>query len=155
MHVRLLYSGAAKCAHEEFFSNVIIMPKVSDKKKGAAKGKKVPWKSERTEEEERETAPSTVQSDPQSDPADSDVESTTSVAGITEGQEELIADFFENRPFFYDKGDSRYKNTKAKDAELLEFSKVVGLGREYQFIVSIITLLVSSCQVVPTRIGII
>ena len=105
---------------------------MSDKKKGAAKGKRArrnsPRKS-RKAEEEGHSDPQDTQ-DTQSDPAVSDAESTTSLAGISEEQEVQIAQFFEDRPFFYDKGDAKYKNTKAKDAELFEFSKVVGLECE-------------------------
>ena len=116
------------------------MPKVTDKKKGAAKGKRA-RKSRKVAEDEGQHSNNQEPQEPQdtqSDPQVSDAESTTSLDGIiTDEQEEQIAQFFEDRPFFYDKGDTRYKNTRAKDAELFEFSKEVGLDREYQIILTI------------------
>ena len=134
------------------------MPKVTEKKRGAAKAKR-PRRKSRKAEEEGHSDPQDTQDtqDTQSDPAVSDAESTTSLAGISEEQEEQIAQFFEDRPFFYDKGDAKYKNSKAKDAELFAFSKVVGVEREYQFIFSthlFSDIIVSiSGQVVLTRIA--
>ena len=112
------------------------MPKATEKRKGAGKGKRArkysPRKSRRVEDEGQSDTQDTqdTQSEREADLGISDAESTTSLGGISETQEEQIAQFFEDRPFFYDKGDPRYKNTKARDAELFEFSKEVGLDRE-------------------------
>lgn len=44
--------------------------------------------------------------------------------------EELLAIFFEARPYFYDMSHNDYKNTVKKNGELYEFGLTIGLERE-------------------------
>ena len=45
-------------------------------------------------------------------------------------QDERIAQFFEDHPFFYDKTLSDYKNKHKKDATLKKFADEIGIDRE-------------------------
>ncbi len=121
------------------------MGKFQQKKKGAAKkGPRTPRRSPRKKGTE---APNVTQpSDEDSDvgsvvgsmagslagslAGDHDLASSQSQSSSDE-QEEQIAELFEARPFFYDKGHPKYKNSQFKNSELFEFSKVIGISREY------------------------
>jgi len=52
---------------------------------------------------------------------------------------EMIVQFFEDRPYFYDIAHENWTNKKLKDAELKAFAEKIGWARKYFCIIKFLT----------------
>ena len=92
------------------------MPKAS-----AKRGKKNKRVAEETTQDEMVTGEA---------PEDTPMPDSQRSGLLSAEQDERIAQFFEDHPFFYDKILSDYKNKHKKDATLKKFADEIGIDRE-------------------------
>lgn len=54
--------------------------------------------------------------------------------------EEKLADFFEERPFYYDQANPDYKNKRKRNTELAELARVIDQGHTGEYLMPIIVV---------------